>query len=76
MLIKTYLIFEVKVKALSGKYKKIFGTIVLQIEISAIFFNYKVVVLNIIQKFFKKKLVFRHSLLKSDLKLRTKNVCS
>ena len=58
MLIKTYLIFEVKVKALTGKYKKIFGTIVLQIEISAIFFNYKVVVRTRIQEFLKNQFSF------------------
>ena len=51
MLIKTYLIFEVKVKVLRGKYKNIFQTFVLRKEILANFFYYKVVVLNIIQMF-------------------------
>ncbi|SHN50238.1 hypothetical protein SAMN05444395_101134 [Flavobacterium fryxellicola] len=45
MLIKTYLIFEVKVKALMGKYKNIFQTFVFEKQKIENFSNYKVVVL-------------------------------
>ena len=44
MLIKTYLIFEVKVKVLRGKYKNIFQTFVFEKQKIENFFNYKVVV--------------------------------
>ena len=46
MLIKTCLIFEVKVKALIGKYKNIFQTFVLPKGILGNFLYYKVVVMN------------------------------
>ncbi len=44
MLIKTYLIFEVKVKALMGKYKNIFLTFVWGKQKFGNFFNYNLVV--------------------------------
>ncbi|SHF87822.1 hypothetical protein SAMN05444396_102210 [Flavobacterium segetis] len=50
MLIKTCLIFEVKVKALRGKYKNIFQNYDFRKYISGNYFHYKVVVENKIGK--------------------------
>ncbi|CAM2838873.1 hypothetical protein SAMN05444355_101521 [Flavobacterium frigoris] len=50
MLIKTQLVFEVKVKDLMGKYKNLFQFSVFWMQIKSKFFNYKVVVLNYIRK--------------------------
>lgn len=72
MLIKTHLIFEVKVKVLRGKYKNIFQTIVFRKQLKRNIFYYKVVVVNIIQ-FFKNWSQFSVTVFSKQLKTATEN---